>query len=308
MQLATPEPNAAADWWWFGPGLVLVLVPIAAFVTRWGAVLASHPAYVILLGVIAVLGLLLIWRGIGRKARRGTRSRVVTRIALIVLAVSLGGLAWSLRPLGATETAVTAMADGPRVTVTQTSTRISLVPTQNPQPTELIFHPGGLVDPRAYANILRPIAEAGYPVTIVKPPLGFAFLAQGSEAGFAESQATVVGGHSLGGVAAAIDAGDDAGIDGLVLWAALPAKSIADRTDLAAISIYGSEDGLATPSEIAASMADLPPSTMFVEVTGAVHSQFGDYGDQRGDGTPTISRDEAQAQIVAATLELLDSL
>ena len=254
------------------------------------------------------LGLLLAWRGVGRKARRGTRSRVVTRIALIVLAIVVGGLAWSLRPLPATGIAVAAMADGPGVTVTQTSTRISLVPTQETRPAELIFYPGGLVDPRAYANILRPIAQAGYPVTIVKPPLGFAFLAGAPEAGLEANQATIVGGHSLGGVAAALDVADGAGVDGLLLWASFPAESIADRTGLATMSIYGSQDALTTPADVAESMADLPPSTMFVEIEGAVHSYFGDYGDQRGDGVPTISREAAQAQIVAATVALLNRI
>lgn len=308
MQPNEPVPNPAVDWWWLGSGLLLILVPMAAFVTRWGAIRASHPAYGILLGIVTALGLLLTWRGVGRKARRGTRSRVFARIALIALAIVLGGLAWSLRPLAATQIAVAAMADGPRVAVTQTSTQISLVPMQGEEPAQLIFYPGGLVDPRAYANLLRPLAEAGYPVTIVKPPLGFAFLAQGPATDLVASRATIVGGHSLGGVAAALDVGDEAGIDGLLLWAAYPAESIADRTDLATMSIYGSEDGLTTPAEVAESMPNLPPSTTFVEVAGAVHSHFGDYGDQRGDGTPTVSREEAQAQIVAATLDLLDGL
>lgn len=308
MQRNATRPVAATDWWWLGPGLALVLTPIAAFATRWGAIGASHPAYAILLGVTATLGVLLIWLGVGRTARRGAPSRIATRIALIAFALIVGGLAWTLRPLAATEIAIAAMVDGPRVTVAQTSTSIGLVPTDSPQPAELVFYPGGLVDPRAYANILRPIAEAGYPVIIVKPPLGFAFLAQGSGSSPEAGKATVVGGHSLGGVVAARDAGNNAGVDGLLLWAAYPAESIADRTGLAALSIYGSEDGLTTPPEVAESVANLPPSTTFVEVAGAVHSQFGDYGDQRGDGVPTISRDAAQVQIVAATLELLDSV
>ena len=39
-----------------------------------------------------------------------------------------------------------------------------------------------------------------------------------------------------------------------------------------------------------------------------MHSYFGDYGEQPGDGTPTVSRAEAQRQIVAATVALLDTL
>jgi hypothetical protein len=291
-----------------GSGVGLILVPVAAFVTRWGAIRASHPAYGILLSVVAALGSLLLWRGVGRTARRRRRSRVATRVVLVALVVVLGGTTWSVRPLAATEAAVAAMADGPRVTVDGTSTRITLNPTREVRSVELVFYPGGLVDPRAYANILRPIAEAGYPVTIIKPPFGFAFLAAGSAVDRPAGRAIVVGGHSLGGVVAAGDVGEDAGIEGLLLWAAFPADGVADRIDLEAMSIYGSEDALTTPGDVAASMPDLPPSTRFVEIEGAVHSHFGDYGDQRGDGTPTISRDESRAQIVAASLELLDAV
>ena len=307
MQDDASGPNAWVEWWWLLSGASLVLIPVGALATRWAAIRASHPAYLVLLSVVAALGFLMTWRGVGRTGRRRTRSRVGTRIALIALVVVFGGLAWRLRPLAATEIALDALVDDHRVRVTQSSTRIDLDPTQETRPVELVFYPGGLIDPRAYVNILRPIAEDGYPVTIIKPPLGFAFLSQGS-ATDRRHQATVVGGHSLGGVAAASDAGNQVGVDGLLLWAAFPAASIATQTGFQAMSIYGSEDALTTPADVAESAADLPPSTRFVEIVGAVHSHFGDYGDQRGDGTPTISRGEAQAQIVAATLQLLDGI
>jgi len=49
----------------------------------------------------------------------------------------------------------------------------------------------------------------------------------------------------------------------------------------------------------------LPPDTRYVVIDGGIHSFFGDYGLQSGDGTPSITRDEAQAQIHAASLDLL---
>ena len=38
----------------------------------------------------------------------------------------------------------------------------------------LVFVPGARVDPRAYAHILRPLAEAGYLVAVLKEPFGLA--------------------------------------------------------------------------------------------------------------------------------------
>ena len=50
------------------------------------------------------------------------------------------------------------------------------------------------------------------------------------------------------------------------------------RTDLKVTSISGELDGLSTPAKVTASKADLPASSTFVVVPGAVHSYFGDYG------------------------------
>ena len=103
-----------------------------------------------------------------------------------------------------------------------------------------------------------------------------------------------------------IDAGDQA-VAGLVLWASWPANDLSAEA-LEVTSIYGSQDGLAEPAQVLAGAADLPTPTTFVEVAGAVHAYFGDYGEQPGDGEPTTSRAEAQAEIVAATVALLDRL
>ena len=224
----------------------------------------------------------------------------------------LGGLLW-LRPLGATDVALDALASGNGVEVVQSATRIELRPTGPLDPTGLVFYPGAKVDARAYAAILRPLAEAGHLVVIVKLPFGIAFtdLDAASSVIAAEQGVDqwVVAGHSLGGVAAARYAGGGHdGVAGLVLWAAYPSDSIAEVPDLAALSVSGTHDGLTTPAKVDASRTDLPPDTTFVAVPGAVHADFGDYGTQRGDGTPTVSRADAQRQITAATLDFLDGL
>ena len=76
----------------------------------------------------------------------------------------------------------------------------------------------------------------------------------------------------------------------------------------AVLSISGSNDGLSTPAKIDASRADLPDTSTFTVIDGAVHAQFGSYGVQPGDGTPTISNDDARTQISAASVAYLDSL
>ncbi len=287
---------------------MLIVTTVVAFATRPGAILASHPAYAITLVLVALTGVGFVWKGKRRRTAAGAGRRIVLVSAVVLLAA----VTWVLRPAAATPAAIDALQDGAGVEITSTATRIEMTPANPSGGAGLVFYPGGLVDPRAYAAMLRPLAEAGHPVVIVKPPFGIGFLAGGAAADVALDDTTattwVAGGHSLGGVTAAAAVESGAPLDGLVLWAAFPATSIAERTDLTAMSIYGSLDRLTTPAAVAESVADLPPDTRFVEIEGGIHSYFGDYGIQRGDGTPAVSREEAQRQIVDTTLDLLRSV
>jgi dienelactone hydrolase len=145
-------------------------------------------------------------------------------------------------------------------------------------------------------------------VVVVKPPLGVALLASAAPALDAHPEVTswAVGGHSLGGVAAGSAVGDPR-IRGVFFWASYPANDLSDAA-VSAVSIFGEHDGLTTPADVEDSRALLPLSTVFVEVPGAVHAFFGDYGPQAGDGVPTTDRATAQRQIVDATVRFVAGL
>ncbi|HEY1016388.1 MAG TPA: alpha/beta hydrolase, partial [Herpetosiphonaceae bacterium] len=64
--------------------------------------------------------------------------------------------------------------------------------------------------------------------------------------------------------------------------------------------IYATDDGLASPPEVLAAAAYLPPDTRWVRIEGGNHSQFGWYGFQLGDHRASISREQQQAQLVDA--------
>jgi hypothetical protein len=185
----------------------------------------------------------------------------------------------------------------------------------NEEPTTgLILYPGGRVDPRSYSPAARAVAAEGYLVVIVPMPLNLAVFASDAAADVIAAHPNVshwaIGGHSLGGAMAARFAyGHPAEVQGLVLWAAYPDSSNdLSHRDLAVTSIYGTLDGLATTEKIDASRPLLPPTTEWVAIAGGNHAQFGWYGPQSGDNSATISREEQQRQVVAATLELLASL
>jgi pimeloyl-ACP methyl ester carboxylesterase len=160
----------------------------------------------------------------------------------------------------------------------------------------------------------REIAEQGYLVVVVPMPLDLAVLGAGRASAvvdaFPEVERWAIGGHSLGGAMAAnYAARNPDAIDGLALWAAYPASAddLSDR-DLAVVSIYGTEDGLATPDKVNASRALLPADTQWVPIEGGNHAQFGSYGSQRGDNAATIDEQTQRDQVVAATVELLAAL
>jgi hypothetical protein len=98
-------------------------------------------------------------------------------------------------------------------------------------------------------------------------------------------------------------------VDGLALWAAYPASnnSLADR-NIKVASISASNDGLATPDKIDASRPLLPSSTQWLQIQGGNHAGFGYYGPQNGDGRATITREDQQAQTVAATAQMMKGM
>jgi len=178
----------------------------------------------------------------------------------------------------------------------------------------LIFYPGGLVDPEAYAPNAKAIAAAGYLVVIPRMPFNLAVVDPNSAtnvlAAYPEITSWSIGGHSLGGAMAARYVDQNPGlIQGLILWAAYPAggTDLSDRA-ISVVSIYGTLDGVATPEEVLSAKLLLPGDTLWVPIKGGNHAQFGWYGVQNGDNSATISREGQSSQVVTATIDLLSNM
>lgn len=239
--------------------------------------------------------------------------RALLALLIILLLAVVGFTAWAYTPLGPMPEALAALQSDATVQVT-TSPWLTFAPAGSQPTTGFIFYPGGRVDARSYAPAARAIAEQGYLAVITPVPFNLAVFkpaaADAVIAAHPEITRWAVGGHSLGGAMAAnyVYTHPDA-VQGLVLWAAYPAgnNSLADRP-LAVVSIYATNDGLATPEKIAASRPLLPADARFVAIEGGNHAGFGWYGPQGGDGQATIAREAQQARIVDTTAELLASL
>lgn len=241
------------------------------------------------------------------------RVRWTLAILLLVIIAAVAATMILTRPAGPMPQALSALVGDGQVQV-DAGRWLVFQPRPVPSSAGFIFYPGGLVDARAYAPAAHALAARGYLVVIVAMPLNLAFFDADRAAEVIRTFPSIrrwgIGGHSLGGVAAAMFIRHDpSAVQGLAFWASYP--STGDNLSgyaLSVLSISGSEDKLSTPAKIEASRPLLPASTRWVVILGGNHSQFGYYGLQSGDGTALISHEDQQEQIVRATADWLSNL
>lgn len=202
---------------------------------------------------------------------------------------------------------------GNNIRVEDLSETLMFVPTTSGHENALLFFCGSGVSAHAYAPLLRPVAEAGHVVFIIKLPYRFALLETHREEALVRARRVmgrqynikswVIAGHSLGGaLAARLVQTDRAGISALVLIGTThPKEDDLSNLDIPVTKIYASEDGVAPREKIHANKYLLPSHTQWVEIEGGNHAQFGHYGPQLLDGSPAVSR-EAQQEITRETL------
>ena len=243
--------------------------------------------------------------------------KIAKRILLIALVAILVGavgfVIWGSIALQPMPEALNALNSNAQVSVS-TSPWLEFSPIGKKPTTGFILYPGAKVDARSYAPEAQAIAQKGYLVVIPAMPLNLSFFGGNKAADIIAAHPEIVhwalGGHSLGGVSAASFSNQHLDqVQGLILLASYPAGGDdLSQTGLKVTSIYASEDGLATKDKIDASRPLLPANTIWVEIKGGNHGQFGWYGLQSGDKTATISHQAQQEQIVVAALQRLASL
>ena len=255
-------------------------------------------------------------RGRSRVPSRGrSRTRRIVAIVLaslggLILAAVIGIVVWSqVGVMDAEAEPLAAVRADERIVMSDVDGSVVLAPASGPSEVGLVFVPGAKVQAEAYAAILAGVvADDDVTVVITRPWLNLAFFDPRPLSSFTDLVPSVstwlVGGHSLGGVRACQLASD---ADGLVLFASYCANDLSD-SGLPVLSLSGSEDGLTTPQKVEDGKPLLPADTVFVEIPGASHASFGDYGPQAGDGTPTISEADRDAAVTEALTDLVATL
>ena len=113
--------------------------------------------------------------------------------------------------------------------------------------TALIFYPGAKVEYTAYLPLLSELADQGIDCFLIKMPCNLAIFGQNKAKKIMDSYEYdhwYLSGHSLGGaMAASYASGHLESLNGLVLLAAYPTKSLKSDS-FSVLSLYGSEDGV----------------------------------------------------------------
>jgi predicted alpha/beta-hydrolase family hydrolase len=205
------------------------------------------------------------------------------------------------------------------IAVESDNEQLAFVPRASVKHAGLVFICGSGVTAEAYAPLLRPLADQGYRVVIVRLPYRFALLDghrqeaieralrhMGTEGG---ARRWVIAGHSLGGaLAARLTHAHADRVSALVLLGTThPRDHDLSSVRLPVTKVVAENDGVAPMDRVLANKAKLPLHTKWVEIPGGNHSYFGRYGHQLFDGTATISRDEQESIARAALLAALEA-
>ncbi|MFI3250247.1 MAG: alpha/beta hydrolase [Eubacteriales bacterium] len=164
----------------------------------------------------------------------------------------------------------------------------------------LIFYPGGRVEHIAYTPFCQKLQDMGLHVFLVDMPFNMANFGVNKANNIMKEYSDIsewyIGGHSLGGVAANMYASSNAEkISGLILVGIyLSMDYDMEKT----ITINGSND---------LRVGDSVDYTTNVHViSGGNHAQFGNYGENSGDGEASITADQQQNQAVSLITEFME--
>ena len=174
-----------------------------------------------------------------------------------------------------------------------------------------IFYPGERIDSSSYAKLCNMIASHGYKVVSVDMPFNYAAFGKNkAEEIISENpdiSKWVIGGDSLGGTVASNYVVDNRNIDGMVFISSYPEKDMRDL-GVKVLSIWGSKDDIIDYKKLINSKDQLPLDSKYVEIEGANHSQFANYGTYKGDEDALISNDEQMEITVNNIVEFLNNI
>ncbi|MBS5788865.1 MAG: alpha/beta hydrolase [Clostridioides difficile] len=237
--------------------------------------------------------------------------KIMIGLATILVVAVIGFVVWANITYKPQNLAEEALVSDRNVEVS-VNKFISFSPIGKTPTKGFIFYPGAKIEPEAYAPLCKAIAEQGYQVVIVPMTLNLATLSinKGDQVidKYQSIDTWVVGGHSLGGTMAAKFASNNNEVDGVVLLASYPMGDELKDLGKDVLSVWGSKDGVLNYKDLISAKDNLPSDTTYVEIEGANHSQFGDYGLQKGDNDAIVSQDKQLSVTTKSILKFLKNI
>ncbi len=234
-------------------------------------------------------------------------------IGIVLAGFCIWGVQWATYARPPLPEAVEALRSDNLVAVTDTPW-LTFTPKKDSPDTGFIFYPGGRIDPRGYSSLMRAISEKGYLVVVPKMPINMAILnsniADEIIGAHPEIEHWVIGGHSVGGTAAAqYTFAHPEQIAGLAIWSSYPSDgSDISGQDTPVVLMYGGNETRVTDDSVGTRKHLLPPDTRYIKIEGGDHHQFGSYLLTTEEDLATTSRETQHAQILSAMIELLQSI
>ena len=232
------------------------------------------------------------------KPRKRAGRVVLISLGILLFALALAFFAYTQDYYHADAAAATLVKDNPSIRQEGNLTILS-PDSSNDTGAGLIFYPGGKVEETAYLPLLEQLRQSGLTCVLVKMPFRLAvFDIRAADVVYAQFPAIsrwYLAGHSLGGaMASSYVLGNEGKLAGLILLGAYPVND----SSIPTLAIYGSED-------VKLDRSKLTTVANKLAINGGNHAYFGNYGEQAGDGTATISREAQQAQTVFAILSFV---
>ncbi len=238
------------------------------------------------------------------------RTKNILLFVLGVLMILTGGaFAYISDSYAPTTEAVSAMSSNELVEVVSQKDYQAFLPRKEETGKNgLIFYQGGKVESQAYAPLMQELAEKRFPSYLVDMPFNLAVLDINAADEIISEESDVenwyLAGHSLGGAMASSYAEKNADqLAGLILLASYSAVDLTE-SDLPTLLIYGTADEVMNKETYEENRSFVPNMEELV-LDGGNHAQFGDYGEQAGDGIATMSASEQLKQTVEAIIQFI---
>ena len=245
-----------------------------------------------------------------KNIKRKSRNKKIVKLILTLLLCSvIGFFIWLSSYYAPTSQAESYLKSTNSVEVSIANNFICFTPTNTTPKKGFILYPAAKV----YSQICSMIAAKGYKVVAVDMPFNYPLFGKNKAdeviKKYSDIESWVIGGDSLGGfVATRYVNSNISKIDGVVLISSYPLDSYLKEINMNVLSIWGSKDCVIDFQSLIDAKEKLPPDTTYVEIEGANHSQFGDYGKYNNDESALISGDDQKQKTVDSIVEFMKNI